>query len=200
MRLDDGTVVRTASRSTIFAEMLSSLRRDGPRASLFSLGAVALVVVLFSRDRRVAGGVLGALALGVIWLLGFAAFTNARLNYVNFIALPITFGIGCEYPFNLADRVRLLGGDVHSAVLRTSGAVLLCSFTTTVGYGSLLLSDFQALESFGKLAVLGEVACVFAAIFVLPSALVVLMRRAGARPRVRPGSGPPAALPCCRGE
>ena len=200
VRLDDGTVVRTASRSTIFAEMLSSLRRDGPRASLFSLAAVTLVVLWFSRDRRVAVGALGALALGVIWLLGFAAVTEAKLNYVNFIALPITFGIGCEYPFNLADRVRLLDGDVRAAVTRSSGAVLLCSFTTTVGYGSLLLSDFQALESFGKLAVLGEIACVFAAVFVLPSTLTLLMRRASDRPPGSPSSRPPAASPCWRLE
>jgi uncharacterized membrane protein YdfJ with MMPL/SSD domain len=177
VRFPDGTVVMTASRSTIFAEMLSSLRRDGPLASAVSFVAVAIVVLVFARDRRVALAVLGALLVGVIWLLGSAAFSGARLNYVNFIALPITFGIGCEYPFNLADRVRLLGGDVRQAVERSSGAVLLCSFTTTVGYGSLLLSDFQALESFGKLAVIGEVACVFAAVFVMPVMLVLLSGR-----------------------
>jgi uncharacterized protein len=174
VKLPNGEVVMTASRSTIFAEMLSSIKRDGPLASGVSLGAVMLVVIAFSRSRRVAIAVIGALLLGVVWLLGGAAFMDARLNYVNFIALPITFGIGCEYPFNLADRVRLLNGDVPQAVRRSAGVVLLCSFTTIVGYGSLLLSDFQALASFGKLAVLGEAACVFAAVFVMPSALILL--------------------------
>jgi uncharacterized protein len=178
VRLPDGTVVMTASRSTIFAEMLASLRRDGPLASAVSLLAVGLVVTLLARSRRVAAAVLTALVLGVVWLLGGAAWTGARLSYVSFIALPITFGIGCEYPFNLADRVRLLGGDVAEAVARSSGAVLLCSFTTVVGYGSLLLSDFQALASFGKLAVFGELACVFAAVFVMPAILQLLGRPA----------------------
>ena len=98
------------------------------------------------------------------------------MNYVNFIAIPITLGIGCEYPFNIADRVRLLGGDVREAVSRSAGAVLLCSFTTIVGYGSLMLSDFQALESFGKLAVTGEIACVLAAVLFLPSVLALRLR------------------------
>jgi predicted RND superfamily exporter protein len=178
VHLPNGTVVMTASRSTIFAELLSSLRRDGPLASVLALLAVALVVSVFSRSRRVAFAVLGALALGVAWFLGGAAWSGSRLNYVNFIALPITFGIGCEYAFNLADRARLLGGDVAQAVSRSAGAVLLCSFTTTVGYGSLLFSDFQALESFGKLAVFGEIACVFAAVFVMPSMLTLGERRA----------------------
>ena len=62
---------------------------------------------------------------------------------------------------------------------RSAGAVLLCSFTTTVGYGSLVLSDFQALESFGRLAVLGELACIFAAVFLLPSVMTLLFRKRG---------------------
>src|SRR4029077_2210550 len=107
----------------------------------------------------------------------WSAYLGIRINYVNFIALPITLGIGCEYPFNLADRTRLLGGDVTSAVGRSAGAVLLCSFTTIVGYGSLLFSDFQALESFGKLAVAGELACVSAAVLVLPALLSLVAAR-----------------------
>jgi len=146
-----------------------------------------VVVLIFARDLRVALAVLGALLLGVSWLLRFAAGTGARLDYVSFIALPITFGIGSEYPFNLADRVRLLGGDVEAAVTRSGGPVLLCSFTTIVGYGSLLLSDFQSLESFGRLAVVGEIACVFAAVFVMPSVLVLMQRRQAARDVQRRG-------------
>lgn len=160
--------------------MLKSMRRDGPLASLIAFGAVALVVLLASRDLRLALSVLLVLAMATIWLVGAAAYLGVRVNCVNFIALPITLGIGCEYPFNIADRARLLGGDVRAAVTRSAGAVLLCSFTTVVGYGSLLLSDFQALESFGKLAVVGELACVFGAVFVLPSVYSLLRRgRAG---------------------
>jgi predicted RND superfamily exporter protein len=177
VRLPDGTVVQTASRSTIFAEMLTSMRRDGPLASLVAFLGVSAVVIVASRDARVAGAVLASLTAAATWLVGWAATLGIRINYVNFIALPITFGIGCEYPFNLADRTRLLGGDPTAAVERSAGAVLLCSFTTIVGYGSLLFSDFQALQSFGKLAVFGEMACIFAAVFVVPSLFVIWPRR-----------------------
>lgn len=173
VRLADGTVVLTASRSTIFAEMLTSMRRDGPLASLVALAAVVIVVVFASRGVRQVTAVLVALGVGAMLLLGFAAWTNARVNYVNFIALPITLGIGCEYPFNIADRARLLGGDIAAAVKRSAGAVLLCSFTTVVGYASLTVSDFQALASFGTLAACGELACAFSAVLVVPSLLAV---------------------------
>jgi hypothetical protein len=178
VRLPDGTVVLTASRSTIFAEMIASMRRDGPLASTIALAGVSAVVLLAGRDRRSSASVLAALAMAIAWLVGFAAWRGVRINYVNFIAVPITLGIGCEYPFNIADRARLLGGDVAAAVARSGGAVLLCSFTTMVGYASLLASDFQALQSFGELAVFGELASVLAAVVVLPAATARL-RAAG---------------------
>jgi predicted RND superfamily exporter protein len=171
VKLSDGTVIQTASHSTIFAEMIRSMQRDGPLASVASFAAVACVVLIATASLRGAASVLTVLLLGVLWLLGFTALSGIKLNYVNFIALPITFGIGTEYPFNVFDRSRLLGGDTTLALRRTGGAVALCSFTTIVGYGSLLFNDFQALQTFGKLAMFGELACVGCAMFLLPSIL-----------------------------
>jgi predicted RND superfamily exporter protein len=192
VRLLDGTVVQTASRSTIFAEMIRSMEIDGPRATLASLLGVALVVLLATRNVRGAVAVLAALVMGVTWLVGGAAWAGEKLNYVNFITLPITFGIGCEYPFNVYDRSRLLGGDVAGAVKRVGGAVALCSFTTLVGYGSMLFADFQALQSFGRLAVAGEMACLAGALLTLPALLHVLGRRRAYTTAAATTAQPPA--------
>jgi predicted RND superfamily exporter protein len=176
VRLPDGTVVQTASRSTVFAEMIRSMERDGPRATFASLLAVSIVVLLATRNAKGALAVLASLVMAVCWMVGGAAYLGEKLNYVNFITLPITFGIGCEYPFNVYDRARLLGGDVTGAVERVGGAVALCSYTTVVGYGSMLFADFQALQSFGRLAVSGELACLTGALLVLPSMLHLMKR------------------------
>jgi predicted RND superfamily exporter protein len=175
VKLPDGTVVQTASRSTIFAEMIRSMERDGPLATAASFIAVMIVVIVATRSRIGTFSVLLALVMGVTCLVGLAAYSQIRLNFFNFIALPITFGIGCEYPFNVFDRTRLLKGDVTAAVSRTGGAVALCSYTTTIGYSSMLFSDNQALQSFGHLAMCGEIACVVMALFFLPSLLHLLL-------------------------
>jgi uncharacterized protein len=175
--LPDGTRVDTASRSTVFAEMIRSLERDGPLATSVSFCAVLMVVLVATWTRRGTFSVILTLVLGVTWTVGFAAHFGVRLNFLNFIALPITFGIGSEYPFNIYDRSRLLGGDITSAVKLHLGAVALCSFTTVIGYGSLLFADNQALQSFGKLSISGEIACVLGALFFLPSLLHVLRGR-----------------------
>lgn len=174
VRLVDGTRVDTASRATVFAEMIRSLERDGPLATAVALGAVTVVVIVATSSLRGAFAVILSLLMGVVWMVGGAAMFGERLNFLNFIALPITFGIGSEYPFNIFDRSRLLGGDVTRAVKLHLGAVALCSYTTTVGYGSLLFADNQALQSFGRLAITGEIACLLAALLFLPSLLHLL--------------------------
>ena len=168
---ENHTLVRTASRSTVFAEMIKSMTRDGPLATGASLLAVSIVVLLATASLRGFVCVMVSLILAVVWMVGGAAWTDTRLNFLNFIALPITFGIGCEYPFNIFDRSRLLKGDVTLGVRRAGSAVALCSFTTTVGYGSLLFADNQALQSFGHLAMSGEILAISSALLVLPSLL-----------------------------
>jgi hypothetical protein len=74
--------------------------------------------------------------------------------------------------------------DVRGAVCSTGSAVALCSLTTIIGYSSLLLARNRALFSFGLLAVLGEIACLTAAVVALP-AWLVLRRRPGPEARDR---------------
>jgi len=183
VRLPDGTTVQTASRATVFAEMIRSLRRDGPLASLVSLGAVIVVVLIATHNALGALAVLSCLIWGVTIMLGGSALLGERLNFINFIAIPITLGIGCEYPFNIYDRSRLLAGDIRGAVARAGMAVALCSYTTVIGYSSLLFADNQALQSFGRMAVLGELSCVLGALFVLPALLIVVSKWRSAVPR-----------------
>jgi predicted RND superfamily exporter protein len=176
IELSDGTRVDAASRATVFAEMIRSLERDGPLATAVSFFAVLAVVILATSSFKGTFSVMASLLLGVVWMVGWAALLGVRLNFLNFVALPITFAIGSEYPFNIFDRSRLLGGDVTSAVKLHLGAVSLCSYTTIIGYGSLLFADNQALRSFGKLAIVGEIACLIGALLFLPALLHVINR------------------------
>jgi predicted RND superfamily exporter protein len=100
-----------------------------------------------------------------------------KLNFCNFVAFPITFGIGVDYAVNVVSRYVQDGErDVSGAVRSTGAAVGVCSMTTIIGYSSLLLAKNRALYLFGLTAVLGEIACLTAAVVALPALLVVLSR------------------------
>jgi hypothetical protein len=186
-------------QNPISADMLEAIEKDGPKATAFAFLAVAaLVVILFPRKKQALPTLL-ALLLGVLWMVGAIGWFGWKINFLNFIALPITFGIGVDYSVNIFGRLygeASKGGsvDVSQVIRETGSAVVLCSVTTIIGYGSLLLSGSQAFVSFGKLAVTGEIACISAAILSLPS-LWLLFQNAHVERGPRREAPPPSRQP-----
>ena len=157
----DGKHYVAASASTVFAGMLETLITDAPRLAALALGAVvALALLVFGARARY---VLGALGLGLLWLVGGAGLFRLRLNFMSFAAIPISIGVGADYAANLWARHQRGGPRVPPV----AATVLLCSLTTIIGYSGLLLGHNGALRSFGLLCDLGELTCVLAALLSL---------------------------------
>ena len=184
--LEDGSVVVGSGRAVIYADIWEAILGDVPKAVLASLVLTLLVVAIAFRKGFASAAVMVSLLAGVAWMTGLLGAGSVRLNFLNFIALPITFGIGVDYAVNVMQRYRREGaGGALTAVRETGGAVVLCSMTTTLGYLALVRSMNYAVRSLGVAAVLGEIACLLAAVIVLPA---VLMWRDGiAQSRARGG-------------
>ncbi len=170
VRLPRGELVSAAGNSSIFAAMLRSISHDGPLATEVAFAGVVFLVVILFRELRSVALVLGSLLAGMLWMGGAGAALGLRLNFLNFVALPITLGIGVDYAVNICAR---LGAEPAAhrtrALAETGSAVALCSTTTIIGYSSLFMASNGALRSFGKLADLGEVSCLLAALLFVPS-------------------------------
>jgi predicted RND superfamily exporter protein len=180
---------RVAGSIPLSNDILDSIGRDAPVASLASFVGVILIVLVVLRGRLVSAHVIGSLFVGVLWLAGAAMLLHVKINFCNFVAYPITFGIGVDYAVNVMTRYVQDGErDVTGAVRSTGAAVGLCSLTTIIGYSSLLLAKNRALYLFGLTAVLGEIACLTTAVVVLPAVLVAARRlRRGSRSEPRRG-------------
>ncbi|MFL5813751.1 MAG: efflux RND transporter permease subunit, partial [Bdellovibrionia bacterium] len=162
----------------ITVDMYQSVRRDGPKATLIAFFSVVLLVIILFRQPAAVGFTLFSLALGVAWLMGILFGFDFKINFLNFIALPITFGIGVDYGVNIVQRYRTEGrGRILQAIHGTGGAVALASLTTIIGYGSLLLAGNQAFFSFGRIAILGEITTLAAALVSLPAFLYLRDQR-----------------------
>jgi hypothetical protein len=160
----------------IFADIMDAVEHEGPRASFLSLGFVLLLLFLTFGPRRDMALTTVALFIGVFGMFGLMTLFGVRLNFLNYIAIPITIGIGVDYPFNVVARIRQEREHGHgrwSGVFRTAAAVALCSSTTIIGYAVLLISDTGAIRSFGTAAVLGEITAIASALLLVP-ALVLL--------------------------
>jgi predicted RND superfamily exporter protein/uncharacterized membrane protein YbhN (UPF0104 family) len=190
--LDLPAGTRVAGSAFVFADMIEAIRRDGPKATLVALIGVLIVIALTMGVGR--HGRLTALAavFGTTAMLALSSLAGVKINFLDFVALPLTLGIGTDYAANVLSRAREdAHGATRHAVLTTGGVVVLCSFTTIVGYASLLAADNAGIRSFGLAATLGELTCIVAGVWVAPVLLDALERRR-ARPRSprAPGRSP----------
>lgn len=181
VKLPDGSVVLGSGRAVVVADMMEAVIDESPRAILTSfLGTVLVVLVACGIGKvglRAGFLVIASLLAGLAFMGGSFAHSGMKLNFLNFIAVPITCGIGAEYAINVVSRWRSEGpGKIVLAVRETGGAVVLCSMTTTLGYLALLRSVNAAVRSFGIAAVTGEIACLVAALVALPAVLATIDR------------------------
>src|SRR6185295_14241308 len=94
-----------ASTSTVFAGMLSAIISDGPKVTLAALFGVTLLLTL-AFGRRGAPLVLASLFVGLLWMGALLGTLSLKLNFVNFVALSITLGVGADYAANIYARVK----------------------------------------------------------------------------------------------
>jgi predicted RND superfamily exporter protein len=73
-------------------------------------------------------------------------------------------------------RTRERHGRALQGLAEVGPAVVLCSWTTIIGYGSLVIASNRALRSFGWYALLGEVACLCTALLMVPALQLRLSR------------------------
>ena len=181
-KLPDGATILGSGRAVIYADMWASVVEDVPKAVWLSFGATVLVVIVAFRTGRATLAVLGALLVGIAWMLALLVVFKVKLNFLNFVALPITFGIGVDYSVNVVQRYAREGrGSALLAIRETGGAVILCSLTTTLGYLALVRSTNFGVRSLGIAAFIGEVCCLLASVLVLPAVLLLIDRRRTAK-------------------
>jgi len=195
VRLEDGDRPPVVGQPPVFVDLLDAIFEDGPRAVGVALLATTVLLLLTFRVWSERLLTLASLLLGILWMAALMALGGMKLNFLNFVAFPITFGNGVDYGVNVMRRYvqeRESGVDavraMSASVRGTGGAVILCSLTTIIGYISLYTSTNRALNSFGAAMGISEVTCVAAGVLVLPAALVLLHRHE--RPGGRSPAGP----------
>jgi predicted RND superfamily exporter protein len=177
-----GKLYEAAGEDVVVADLLRDVEREGPRMTFFSLAGVCILAALFLRSARDTTLVVGSLVTGVILMGGLTALLDLKINFFNFVVFPITFGIAVDYAANVATRIRERGGEVLASLTEVGPVVALCSWTSIIGYASLLFSVNRGLRSFGWYALIGEVTSIICALVLLPALRLMLASRRAPRP------------------
>jgi len=176
--LTTGEDIKGSGRAVIYADMIQAIVEDAPKPIFVAVVGVVVIILIAFRGSRWALGVFVPWLFGVCMLIAYLYLRNIKLNFLNFIVLPITFGIGADYSHNLMQRyLAEKGQNLERVFVETGGALVLCSLTTSIGYVALMFSINKGIASFGVAAAIGELTCLLSSVLILPAFLVMLQKR-----------------------
>jgi predicted RND superfamily exporter protein len=93
-------------------------------------------------------------------------------NQANVLFLPLILGEAVEFGIIILTRWQLEGSaQAITLPVSTAKGVALASLTTTVGFGSLMISSHQGTFSLGILATVGSLCVLWASLRVLSAIL-----------------------------
>lgn len=159
----------------------SAYKRACLLASIYAFGAICLLLLLTFRDIKHTLLALIPLVVGTIWTVGIMGASGVDFNLANSMFMPLVVGAGVEYAVIIVSRWR--EGMMRPGHLpwSTGKGVILAALTTTVGFGTLMISHHQGIFSLGFVAWSGSLCVMATAIFILPAILA--------------GMVPPKAIP-----
>ena len=150
------------------------MRKGYLQASMYAF--LCMLIVVWAMFRRIKETILTVIPLAIttIWMLGWMGWTGFAFNLANVIALPLILGIVIDDGIHVVHRYRENPDLARTLVSgSTAHAISLTSWTTMVGFGSLLVSGHYGIFSLGLLITVAVGIAWFLSLILLPVLLSV---------------------------
>jgi len=163
------------------------------KAALYALIFIFVFLVLTLRSVVLTLIAVAPLVVGALLTFGLMYLFGVDLNLANAIFLPLVIGAGVEYGVIIIQRWRQgkAGEERVSLPFSTAMGILLAGLTTTVGFGSLMISRHQGIYSLGLMTTVGSLTVLAVALLFLPALLFFIpgSRQAGNKGTEKQGGG-----------
>lgn len=167
LRAADPTVTGTP---LLIYYYLEELRLAYSGAGRNALLVIAGLLLLHYRSLVQMGLALFPKLLGVVWMIGLMGVFGQSFNAANFLALPITLGIGLVFGVNILSECRANGvASLYGSA--TGGGVLLSGMVATLGFAAFMLANHVGVASFGFVMAAGVGANMLTSLITLPALL-----------------------------
>ncbi len=149
-------------------------------AAGMALLAIAVMLVLLFRSLKMAMLALIPLVVGTGLTINLMWILNLPFNQANVLFVPLILGEGIEFGIIILARWRLEeSARAITLPASTAKGVALAALTTTVGFGSLMVSGHQGTFSLGLLATVGSLSVLLTSLSILPAFLRLVERGYG---------------------
>jgi len=180
--LGPNAALRTTLPSAVIATCVgvSTVMKEGQLNWAVTLGAFVTLVAtmaLLIDWRSVAFTALTLMppVAGGVLMYGVLAILDVDLNPANLIVLPLILGIGVDDGVHVVHDFRTRKSHYQMAA-STMNSIILTSFTSMIGFGSMMIAAHRGLYSLGLVLVIGVGSCLFVSLVPLPALLTVFDR------------------------
>jgi len=168
---------KTAGDAVTLYVFTHAFRKACTQAALYAVIAIFVLLLVSFRNVKTAFLAFVPLIVGMSWTLGLMRLFEVDFNLANSLFLPLIVGAGVEYGIIVMTRSRI--SRVSGLPAGTVKGVALAALTTTVGFGTLMISSHRGIYSLGLLAVIGSLCMLFSAVLVLPALVRVWAKTEG---------------------
>ena len=158
-----------------FYVFANALKSACIKASIYAILAIFIMLMLAFRSLRLALPVLVPLVLGSLWTIGIMGWAGIQFNMANSMFMPLVVGAGVEYGVIILQRWREGNSLPGHLPFSTGKGVILAALSTTIGFGSLMVSQHRGIFSLGFVAWEGSLCVLLAAIIILPAILTFMV-------------------------
>ena len=158
-----------------FYVFANALKSACIKASIYAVLAIFIMLMLAFRSLRLALPVLVPLVLGSLWTVGIMGWAGIQFNMANSMFMPLVVGAGVEYGIIILQRWREGNTLPGHLPFSTGKGVILAALSTTIGFGSLMVSRHRGIFSLGFVACEGSLCVLLAAIVILPAILTFMV-------------------------
>ena len=154
------------------------------RMIFIPLAGLVVVLILFFIFKQVNCVVLPLLSISItlVWVSALMAFCGISINLISYLTYILLLIIGCSNCIHILMKyhecVSIEGITVKDSIQRVikelGGALFLTSFTTAVGFFSLVMTNIRITKEFGFALGIGVILMFIIAIITIPIILLYL--------------------------
>jgi len=155
-----------------------NMQNDMSRTSMASLFGILCVIIILFRSIRYGLTSLSAIIFGVSWSFGLMGLMGMTISNMTSGASSMIMGIGIDFGIQVTSRFRieLKEKGLSKAMAETVKVVSVPMGTTTlaalIGFRAMSMGELKVLSDIGTMMSYGTLACMIAALTVVPVALV----------------------------
>ena len=157
---------------------IHQMKKGYLQGGVYAIAAIVAVLLVLFRNMKETALALIPLAFTIVWTIGWMGGFGISFNLANVIALPLLLGIvvddGIHVVHRFKEQTRAKDRPLSNS---TAQAISLTSWTTMVGFGSLLISRHLGIFSLGLVVTLAVGTAWILSLVLLPVILNIITSR-----------------------